>query len=71
MWTHGVVLLTHPRLPIAAWLLEADEAGSGGENGLRGYCAEACLLGLVVGGEGGAGGSSSAIETPRARSLAS
>lgn len=58
--------------PGRAWLLDADDVGIGGEKGSDGYCTDACREGLVVGGDtDGSGGSSSAKDTPRARSLAS
>jgi hypothetical protein len=37
--------------PGSPWLLEADEVGRGGEKGSGGYCADACLLGWLVGGD--------------------
>ena len=54
--------------------LDADDVGIGGENGSGGYCVtEAWRLMADVAGEidGGGAGSSSPIDTPRARSLAS
>ena len=71
LWAAGALKCPGKGKPIAAWLLEADDVGIGGEKGNAGYWAEGCLLGPEVGGEGGAGGSSSAKETPSARSLAS
>lgn len=58
--------------PGIAWLLDAEEVGTGGENGSGGYCAiDGCLLVVDAGEIEGGGGSSSPNETPRARSLAS
>jgi hypothetical protein len=58
--------------PGIAWLLDAEEVGTGGENGSGGYCAiDACLLIVDAGEIEAGGGSSSPNETPRARSFAS
>ena len=53
------------------WLLEADEVGSGGENGNGGYCMEACRLILETAGDAVEAGPSLPRVTPNARSLAS
>jgi hypothetical protein len=58
--------------PGTAWLLDAEEVGTGGENGRGGYGAiDGCLLAVDAGEIDGRGGSSSPNETPNARSFAS